>query len=162
MRKIKIIGILLVVIIIVTIMILIKYKITAKKVTKLNDESDIYITYVDYKKEMTSKKGTYDLINISKKKLYKINWKYNSDEIHGFISEILSCKYTIKTRNITDKEINDLLEMIKEETVKQKNRSNNVKTYIPFDIPPEELLKNHFSVTYKGETVKLDSIPFSY
>ena len=163
MRKIiKIIGIIFLVIVIATSMILIKYKMTTKKVTKLEDESDIYITYVDSKREMTSKNVTYDLININKKKLYKISWKYKSFEIHGPISEIINRRYTIKTRNITDKEINDLLEMIEEEIEKQNNRRNNVKTYIPFDMPSEGLLKNYFSVKYKGETVQLDSIPFSY
>lgn len=157
----KIVGIILLAIVIVTSLTLIKYKVTTEKVRKLNEESEIYIKYVDYKREMTPKDGKYDLININKKKLYKISWKAKSFEIHGPISEIINRKYTIKARKITDKEINDLLEMI-EETVKQKNRSNNVKTYKPFDTSPEELLKNYFSVKYKDETVKLDSIPFSY
>ena len=157
MKKVmKIVGIILLAIVIVTSLTLIKYKKTAKKVTKLKEKADIYIYYCDYTSEMTPMDEKYDLININEKKLYEINWKDKSYEIHGHISKIINRRYTIKTRNISDEEIAELLNAIDEEKEYAKY------LYTTKDYPKEESLHNHFNVFYNNFLVELKELPFSY
>lgn len=161
----KIVGLIALIILVLICIILINKKLQANKVKKITESADIYITYVDYTASITPKKGTYDLINIKEKKLYQINWKVKNQEITSGISEFLNYTYKINTRNISDDEISQLLDLIDEEKEKTKNQQkskNKEKSYIPPDVPPEDLLENHFNIEYKGETVSLDGLPFSY
>ena len=145
-KRIKIIGILLVIMIVIIILLVINEitkKVTSDEIKLLEKQADISIYYFDGKaNDMVQKSGKYALVNILQKKLYIIYWnlQQNGERENG-----------IKTKNISNKKINELVKSIEEALYKDYNYQSR-----------EDIGIKYYDILYNEKNTKLAELPFSF